>query len=264
MKTIKFADGYTVQIEEKKLTIKLGGRTQSCDPLGLAEVKEGTERYKEIVRKGGKPSDYLTNGVVVVRRGNGVVEAIQEITKERSVAHGANLAQLRAQRQSREAEDALLLTRVSTEAAALRATIADDEIEVSVKVTDLDGYEFLTFYAGDIRLKDSDVRHVGSPSATREGAYAPFVTERIYVMKKSRLVELEAEVQAKTAALEAEKETKTAEIKAKYAAAASTGQPVFLYEITDMEPCEEEGCVDICRYYAMPDGSKKEERIHTY
>jgi hypothetical protein len=68
----------------------------------------------------------------------------------------------------------------------------------------------------------------------------------------------------KQEAVKAEQSKNSEANKVKFTEAAQTGNPVFLYRVTDFMPCKEEGCADHYDYYAMPDGTTKEERIHTY
>lgn len=64
---------------------------------------------------------------------------------------------------------------------------------------------------------------------------------------------------------EKEQAKKDAEIKAKYAEAKETGKPVEIQRfITDCNNPREECSTDIITVYAMPDGSTKETRTHTY
>ena len=60
-------------------------------------------------------------------------------------------------------------------------------------------------------------------------------------------------------------EQKNAELKAKFAEAEATGKPVKIKEYsTSCNNPREECSLDIVAIWAMPDGTQKEERIHTY
>lgn len=89
---------------------------------------------------------------------------------------------------------------------------------------------------------------------------AELIADQIPAEKEA--IRIEVEKEAEKAARQAEKE---AERQAKFDRARETGEPVELYKYTDECNNPREECnLDIIYGYAMPDGTVKEKRIHTY
>lgn len=92
--------------------------------------------------------------------------------------------------------------------------------------------------------------------------YSAVWHEDLYAILLSEVQKAEAELEAE---LEAERNAKKAERKNKFAEAATTGKPVVLEMWIDECNDPDESCdIDNICVYAMPDGTEKTERHHTW
>lgn len=108
-----------------------------------------------------------------------------------------------------------------------------------------------------------DVKGVDFNAGARNYAVAGFYGD-VWILSKEQYDEITRRADERKVAIKQAQKAENVERVAKFAAAKRTGQAVYLHEVANFEPCAEAGCVDIYKYYAMPDGSTKEERVHTY
>src|ERR1035437_6339043 len=176
MHKITFADGYTVTISETEISVSgiKGAIGKKHDPLYLRDVEAGTEVGKFLIKSGKSLSDYLCSTGFIVRGGNGVREAVLEMTKSRRKKQNAERiereARFLAEREKRRATICEKTPVWEAELAALIAKIPADGVRVGVvKTGHFDGYDQFSESADGIALKWSDTVCLGSVGFLGDG-----------------------------------------------------------------------------------------------
>jgi hypothetical protein len=171
-----------------------------------------------------------------------------------------------AKRAEQEAIEKPLLEAMKTKTIELQNSIPTDHVEVTVvKAGDSDGYPILDYFVDGFKLNWQDVNIIGWASATYPGAMAPFAEKCIASIDRVRLQELkEAKEAAEQKKAEAEKAAE-AELAAKFEQAKTTGEKVLLRKYSDeCNDPNEECSIDMVYEWAMPDGTIKATRQHTW
>lgn len=170
------------------------------------------------------------------------------------------------QRATQEAEDAPLLADMEAKANELRAQIPSDHVEViATKTGDMDGDPIMQYTANGEVVSWSDITVIGWASAIRPGALAPFATVQICSISKDRLEQIKSARVAAETTKAAAKKAETDRIANIFAIAKETGkkQEIKHYMAECNDP-REECSIDVVTIYAMPDGTEKTERMHTW
>lgn len=272
--TITFPDGYKVTITEERVTVTLNGKSQWDKSLYFRPLPESEAAICAAIRKqGNDPANYLWNGStmkpMVVRAGEGVAEAIAEATAAERATQAAQAAERNAKWEAEKAADRALIEAAKAKAAAIRASIPADQIEVDRRVVgNLDGDECCEYWAEGVELRHADLQFIGAAHATRPGAQSAFYSEIVYAITRERLDEIKGITAQKADARQAKWAAAEAAHAAKFEQAAQTGQPVPLESWTETrtvrEGHESAEYLFIVTEYAMPDGSTKEDAVNTY
>jgi len=194
---------------------------------------------------------------------NKLVEEYRTIEEEKRRAREARWA---AQRAEEEAKKKPLLDAMYAEAKELRERIPADHVEVKAEqIGDFDGWPQMRYTVDGFEIDWEHVNVVGWASAIWPGALAPFASICIASISREKLDELKEKKEAEEKHKIEAKKKKQAEIAAKFDEAQKTGEPVLLRKWTeDCNDPKEECSVDIIYEYAMPDGTTKLERHHTW
>ena len=171
-----------------------------------------------------------------------------------------------SKRAEREAIDAPLIEAMNKKAAELKSSIPVEHIEVAVKkVGDLDGDEIYEYSVDGFEINWSNVTIHGWATAIYPNAMAPFASVCVASISRQKLAELKAAKEAvERQKVEAAKVSQ-AELDQKFTEAKATGEKVFLQSwVADCNDPNEECSTDIISEWAMPDGTTKITRQHTW
>jgi hypothetical protein len=169
-------------------------------------------------------------------------------------------------RLAEETIDIPLVAAMNTEADRLRGLIPRENIEVTITQTgDLDGDPILKYEVDGFEISWSDVTVHGWATAIRPGAMGAFKSVCVASINLAKLAELmTARDEAEKAEIEATQKAEEEKIR-KFETAKTTGEKVLLRKWTaDCNDHREECNVDIITEWAMPDGTTKTERQHTW
>jgi len=171
-----------------------------------------------------------------------------------------------AKQAEQDAIDKPLIEAMHVRAAELRAQIPADHVEITVKQTgDLDGDPIMEYKAGEIKINWSDINIVGWASAVRPGAMGSFASicvtsiscEKLEAIKADRLATENKKAVAEKAEID--------RVAAIFDTAKATGEKQELKRyMTDCNDPHEECSTDVVTVWAMPDGSEKTTRMHTW
>ena len=192
-----------------------------------------------------------------------LVEEYKAIEEEKRRAQEARRA---AKRKEEEAKKKPLIEAMKARAEELKRQIPANHVQVTVEETgDLDGDKIYKYTVNGFKIPWNEVNIIGWASATWPNALAPFASECIASISQKRLEELKAEKEAEEKREAEEEKRKLVEKAAKFDEAKKTGKPVLLRKWTeDCNDPREECSLDVVYEYAMPDGSTKNERQHTW
>ena len=241
--------------------------TEDCGPFAGKQLTEG-HPIEVRGRKGVKFKETYKRKPALVAYENRpslakLVEEYEAIQAEKRREREARWA---AQRAEEEAKKKPLLDAMYAEAKELRERIPADHVEVKAEqIGDFDGWPQMRYTVDGFEIDREHVNVVGWASAIWPGALAPFASICIASISREKLEELKAEKEAEEKRKTESEKKKQAEIAAKFDEAQKTGEPVLLRKWTeDCNDPKEECSVDIVYEYAMPDGTTKVERHHTW
>lgn len=269
---IKFDDGYTVKICETEISVRNGAGKSGgkCDPLYLSELRADSRPGQAVVKAGNRIEDYLSNNYdFLVRRGNGVEQAVREITAERRTARDAQQAEQKAKQEAAQARERELIEEAKAKLPGLIAQIPAGGVRVSVISTGyFDGQENHRYEADGEALNWDQITMIGWASAIHPGAWNPFWSEGVAYISREKLDAIRSERQAKQQAAQKEAAEKHAARLAKFDEAKTTGQPVKLRSWVETRRAQEGGEWGdynfVVTEYALPDGSTKQNAVNTY
>ena len=192
MKTIKFADGYTVTISEKNITVSMGKKkneivigkmvTKKTGRWTLAgDASQDTAIANQIRKAGQNPKDYLLGfgGYFALVRGtNGVKEAIWQASETEREKRDRSAEKREGFKKKVEEEENALIEEAKKGLPELLAQIPDGAVRVEVIETGwFDGQRMLEYHADGIKLWGNDYVFVGAVHATRPKAMNSFWCE---------------------------------------------------------------------------------------
>ena len=192
-----------------------------------------------------------------------LVAQYQTIEAEKQVAREAKWA---AKRAEEEAIRKPLIDDMNAAATKLKKSIPSNHVQVTVdEVGDLDGDKIYKYTVDGFEINWNEVTVHGWATATYENAMAPFASICIASISREKLQELiNTKRFSEQKKLEAEKQAQE-EIKQKFESAKATGGKVLISTwVTDCNDPQEECSTDIIHKWAMPDGTTKITRQHTW
>ena len=195
-----------------------------------------------------------------------IIAELKRQAEERKVANAARAAKWAEQCAAQDAIDAPILAAMHDKANELRAQIPAGHIEVVAKQTgDLDGDPIMQYTADGVVVSWHDVEHIGWASAIRPGAMGSFASIQICSISKARLDQIKADKVAAEAKKAADEKAETDRVDAIFATAKETGKKQYInHYMADCNDPREECSTDVVTVYAMPDGTTKTERQHTW
>ena len=195
-----------------------------------------------------------------------IIAELKRQQEERKIDNAAREAKWAEQRAAQDAIDTPLLTAMYGRANELRAQIPADHVEaIATKTGDMDGDPIMEYTADGVVVSWQDVNHIGWASAIRPGAMGSFASLHICSISKAKLEQIKADKVAAETKKDADKKAESDRIATIFATAKETGKPVQLERyMTDCNDPREECSTDIVVVYAMPDGTTKTERQHTW
>lgn len=223
------------------------------------------EKGPDAIRVGAKLTSAQTEQLKALKPQ--LLAALREAAAAEDAERHARLARLAVTRAQREAADRALIDEAKKGLPALLGQIPADATRVTVElIGDADGHPIYRYTAADgTEVAWSDVTRVGNVHATRPGAGEPFWTERVAYIPNDRLEAIRAEKAARAAAKAAKKVEAEARRTAAFELARDLGQPAAIRSWT--EGCNDprqECSLDHVTEYAMPDGTVRLERTHTW
>ena len=196
-------------------------------------------------------------------------EIISELITRKN-AQAAKQIELKArwaeQRAMQDAIDAPLLADMAAKANELRAQIPADHVEVIATQTgDMDGDPIMQYTAKGEIVSWSDITVIGWAGAIRPGAMGAFASIQICSISRDKLEQIKTAKAAAETTKAAAKKAETDRIANIFAVAKETGkkQEIKHYMAECNDP-REECSTDVVTIYAMPDGTEKTERMHTW
>jgi hypothetical protein len=241
--------------------------------MKLEKIQEAIKKYSiSLAEKDGKEALKLQmpkSQKVVTEITSAKEEIIAELKRqqeERKSAQAAREAKWTEQRAVQEAIDVPLLAAMHDKANELRAQIPSDHIEVVAKKTgDLDGDPIMQYTVDDVIVSWRDINVIGWASAIRPGAMGSFAAIQICSISKDAL-DLIKDIKTTAEAIKAEKEKDEADrFTDVFTAAKETGEKQHIrHYMADCNDPREECSTDLVTVWAMPDGTTKTERSHTW
>lgn len=271
---IKFDDGYTVTLTDTEISIQAGGKsTRKSDPLNLREVSG--EMELKIKSRGSDPTSYLWDGCnFVVRRWNGVDEAVVEITTARRKKRDTKKAERDARFQSaREIRRATIREKTPAWNADLETLI--EQIPTTAlrvactKTGHFDGYDNFSQTCDGETLRSQDVTFLGCVGFLGDGECG-FIdrTERVAFIEMEKLESIRASRIARESAAKEAADKKNSDRAAKFTQARESGKPVVLESWCETRRAQEAGqwgdYTFACFSVAQPDGSVIESAVNTF
>lgn len=241
--------------------------------MKLEKIQEAIKKYQiSLVEKDGQESLKLAppkSAKIMDEIKIAKPEIIAELKRqqeERKAASEIREAKWAEQRIAQEAIDAPILAAMQDKANELRAQIPVGHIEVIAQQTgDADGTTIMQYTVDGVVVNWQDVTVIGWASAIRPGAMGSFASIQICSISRDSLEQIKATKSAKEVAATAKKGQEEAEMQAKFEEARISGKPVVLESyMADCNDPHEECSTDLVATYAMPDGSTKTERQHTW
>jgi len=175
-------------------------------------------------------------------------------------------AKINEEKAAQDVIDNDLLDGMRAKAAILMTQIPADHVEIKAEITGyLDGDPTLKFSYDGLILNWQDINVVGWASAVRPGAWGAFAEICVASIDRARLEEIKTEkAEAEIKRVETEK-AEADRVAAIFATAKEAGKPQMLD--SHMVACNNPG--EECDYdylitYALPDGTTKTERHHTW
>ena len=202
-----------------------------------------------------------------------IVTLKSEIMAELIARKNAQTAKFKAiratwaeQRAIQDAEDAPLLADMETRANELRSQIPADHIEVIATQTgDMDGDPIMQYTANGEIVGWNDITVIGWASAIRPGAMGAFASIQVCSINKDKLEQIKSSKIAAEKAKAAAKKAETDRIANIFEVAKKTGKKQEIkHYMADCNDPHEECSLDVVTVYAMPDGTEKTERMHTW
>lgn len=193
-------------------------------------------------------------------------EILAELQERQAVKNAEYAAAREAAKTEKDAKELPLIEAMNVEAARLRTLIPEGDVEVTVTETgNFDGYPTLEYTVGETWLNFQDVAVHGWASAARPGAMNSFKDICVASINREKLAEIVAAREAKEAEKADAENAAKAELAQKFEDAKATGKPVEIKRfMDDCDDPSEECNSDIVTLYAMPNGSTKSERQHTW
>lgn len=195
-----------------------------------------------------------------------LLAALREAAATREAEAVAMREQAAAARRERETADRVLIDEAKKGLPALLAQIPADATRVAIDITGyFDGDPNYRYTAADgTEVTWSDVTYLGHVEAKRPNGTVAWV-ERVAYIPNDRLEAIRAEKAAKAAAKAAKKAEAEAKRAAAFELARDLGQPAAIRSWTDSCNDRSKECsTDILTEYALPDGSTRTDRVHTY
>jgi len=226
--------------------------------VNKAKTAKQIEIVKKVIDKFGKEN--VINELKVIKSKKKVAADIRWKASEPQ-----RLA-AQAQREVEKAADQVLVDEMNAKAQELRNQIPAGHLEVTATIVgDFDGYPQIEYTVENVKINWQDVNVIGWASAVRPGAMGSFAKVCIASISAERLEEIKVKAVQKAAEVASIVVAKEAEISAKFAEAKATGKPVLVHKWSeDCNDPSEECNVDYLCEYAMPDGTYKTERYHTW
>jgi len=170
------------------------------------------------------------------------------------------------QRATQEAEDAPLLADMEMRANELRAQIPADHVEVvATKTGDMDGDPIMQYTANGEIVSWSDITVIGWAGAIRPGAMGAFASIQICSISRDKLEQIKTAKAAAEITKAAAKKAESDRVADIFATAKATGKKQEIkHYMADCNDPREECSLDVVTVYAMPDGTEKTERMHTW
>ena len=188
----------------------------------------------------------------------------QEIIDELERQEAEREAKWAAQKAEQEAAEKPLIDAMNEEADRLRTQLPEGHTFVEVKEIGC-ADPIIEYYVDGKKVNRNDVNVIGWATATRPGAMAPFKSVCIASISLEKLEEIKAKIENTEMERQAEKEKAKVERQAKFDEAKEAGKPVELNRyMDDCNNPREECSTDIVTVWAMPDGTTKTTRQHTW
>jgi hypothetical protein len=241
--------------------------------MKLEKIQEAIKKYQiSLVEKDGqdalklKPSKSAKIMDEIKAAKPEIIAELKRQQVERQAANAARSAKWAEQCAAQDAIDAPILAAMHDKANELRAQIPADHIEViATKTGDLDGDPIMQYTADGVVVSWHDVEHIGWASAIRPGAMGSFASIQICSISKARLDQIKADKVAAEAKKAADEKAETDRVDAIFAVAKETGKKQYInHYMADCNDPREECSTDVVTVYAMPDGTTKTERQHTW
>ncbi len=239
--------------------------------MTIAEIVEKIGKYNitiegDSLRISG-PSDWVKKNADLIRANKPEIMVYMAGLKAQWAEEARQReAKWAAKKAAEDAADKPLLDVMQAEAERLRNLIPGNHLQVTVKEGgDADGWKLHDYIVDGIKVNFSDVVVHGWASAIRPGAIGAFAEICVASISRDRLEEIKA---AKVAAENKKAEAEKAEadrIAAIFVAAQATGKRQELEHFcADCNDPHEECSTDVVTVWAMPDGTKKTTRVHTW
>jgi len=195
-----------------------------------------------------------------------IIAALLQQAEDRKTAQAAREAKWAEQRAAQDAIDAPLLAAMHAKADELRAQIPADHVEVIAEQTgDLDGTPTMQYTANGEIVSWYDVTVIGWASAIRPGALGSFASIQVCSISKDKLEQIKTDKIAAENKKADEKKAESDRIDTIFATAKETGKKQYIkHYMADCNDPREECSLDVVTIYAMPDGTTKTERQHTW
>jgi hypothetical protein len=195
-----------------------------------------------------------------------IIAELKRQQEDRKAANAIREAKWAEQRAAQDAIDAPLLAAMQDRANDLRAQIPADHIEVVAdKTGDMDGAPIMQYTANGEIVSWQDINVVGWASAIRPGAMGSFASVQICSIGKDKLEQIKADKIVAANKKADEEKTETDRVDAIFVTAKETGvKQQIRHYMADCNDPQEECSTDVVTVYAMPDGTTKSERQHTW
>lgn len=241
--------------------------------MKLEKIQEAIEKYQiSLVVKDGQDALKLAppkSAKIIDEIRAAKTEIIAELKRQQSDRKAAQASREEKWAQARAEQDAIdapLLSAMHNKANELRAQIPSDHIEVIAKQTgDMDGDPIMQYTVNGEVVSWQDVNHIGWASAIRPGAMGSFESIQICSISKEKLEQIKAGEVAAENKKEADKKAESDRIDAIFVTAKETGKKQYIkHYMADCNNPREECSIDVVTVYAMPDGTTKAIRAHTW
>lgn len=241
--------------------------------MKLEKIQEAIKKYQiSLVEKDGQDALKLKpskSAKIMDEIKDAKPEIIAELKRqqvERQAANAARSAKWAEQCAAQDIIDAPILAVMHDKANELRAQIPADHIEViAAKTGDMDGDPIMQYTVDDTIISWHDINVVGWASAIRPGAMGSFASIQVCSISKDKLEQIKADKVAAEAKNVADKNAETDRVNTIFAVAKETGKRQYInHYMADCNDPHEECSTDVVTVYAMPDGTTKTERTHTW